>query len=425
MKLLIQNVIIADPRSALNGKKSDLLIIDGQIAEITTSGSLKANDAEVLNADGGFASPGWFDMRVNFREPGEEQKETILSGQNAAAAGGFTGVLMMPSVKPAVSTRSGVEYIRSKSAGHLVDVIPSGSITVERAGKELAEMFDMMLGGAPVFTDDKRYIENTGLMLRAMQYAGNINARLIAYAEDTSLAGSNTANESAVTTLLGMKGAAAISEVIAIERDLNLVRYSGLPLHFAGISSREAVEAIRSAKMEGLPVTAEVFIYHLVFDDSSLESFDSNFKVKPPLRGIHDVEILREAVLDGTIDVISSDHSPQDPESKMVEFDYAAFGMSSLETVYPALRSAFGNELNETRIAELMSINPRGLLGIQIPRIQQNEQANITIFHPDLNWNYSRANMQSKSVNSPYFNQDMKGRVIAVVNNGRYNVIRL
>lgn len=422
MKLLIRHARIADPRSAFHGKTCDILVHEGVIERIAGAGEISEKDAVVF-ASNCVVSPGWMDMRVNFREPGEEQKETISSGQDAAAAGGFTGVLLMPSVQPPVSSRGSVEYIRSMASGHVTEVFPAGTITDKREGKELAEIFDMQQGGAVMFTDDKRFLQNSGLMVRALQYAGNINARLISYADDSSLSGASLANESGVTTALGFKGSPAIAEVIAVERDLNLVRYTGQPLHFAGISSREAMEAIRIAKLEGLPVTAEVFIHHLLFDDSMLNDFDAHYKVKPPLRSMTDVEVLREGVIDGTIDVVSSDHAPQDIESKDVEFDYAAFGMSSIETVYSSLRMAFGDSLTESRLAEVLSIAPRSIAGVTVPTIDQGAMANLTVFQPDGKWTYTSMNSKSKGVNSPLFNRELPG-VVAGVINGRYSVSR-
>lgn len=417
MNYLLRNVIIADARSPLHNKKSDIHIVDGIINSIATAGSLKDDNAVVI--ENAMVSPGWFDMRANFREPGEEQKESIRSGQAAAAAGGFTGVLLMPSVNPCISSRGAVEYVKSLSKDHAVEVMPAGSITDKREGKDLAEMFDMKQGGAFMFTDDKRYLQNSGLMLRALQYAGNIDAGIIAYAEDTSLSGTNSANESMVTTLLGMKGAPAISEVIAIERDLNLVRYSGQPLHFAGISTREAVEAIRIAKLEGLPVTAEVSIAYLLFDDTSLNDFDTTFKVKPPLRGKTDVAVLREAVLDGTIDVVSSDHCPQDIESKAVEFEYAGFGMSSIETLYAGLRIAFGDALTTSRLSELLSYAPRSICRLSTATIQDGAAANLTLFDPERKFTYRKETMKSRGVNSPFLGKELQGSVVGIINNGR------
>jgi dihydroorotase len=422
MKLLIRNARIADPRSALNGKNQDILVTDGVIAKIAEAGQIKDDDA-VLFASNCVVSPGWFDMRVNFREPGEEQKETINSGQDAAAAGGFTGVLLMPSVQPPVSSRGSVEYIRSLSREHVTDVFPAGTITDKREGKELAEIFDMQQGGAVMFTDDKRFLQNSGLMLRALQYAGNVNARLISYADDVSLSGASLANESGGTTALGFKGSPAIAEVIAVERDLSLVRYTGQPLHFAGISSREALEAIRIAKLEGLPVTAEVFIHHLLFDDSMLNEFDANYKVKPPLRSMTDVEVLREGVIDGTIDVVSSDHSPQDIESKDVEFDYAAFGMSSVETLYSSLRMAFGDALTEERLAEVLSLAPRRIAGVTTEPIETGARANMTVFQPEAKWIFTMQNSKSRGVNSPLFDRELPGVVTGVIN-GRFSAGR-
>lgn len=414
MKQLLQNILIADPASPWNNKHVDILISGSSIESVAGTGSIKADNHTVINCEGCTGMPGWFDLRANFREPGEEQKETIRSGQDAAAAGGFTGVLLMPSTNPPVHNRSVIESVYSKANGHKVKVYQSGCITENRNGNDLAEMYDMMQGGAVAFTDDKRTIAKSGVMLRAMQYAGNIGARLIAYLDEKSLSGNNNANESANTTMLGFKGSPAIAEVIALERDLNLVRYSGMPLHFSGISTAAAVEGIRKAKAEGLPVTADVYLHHLVFDDSSLQTFDANYKVKPPLRNSSDRESLKAAVLDGTIDVICSDHSPEDYESKVLEYDAAAFGMTALETFYPVLMHAFGDALSLHKMYELLVLNPRKILGLPVPVINTGETVNLTVFNSAVSWTYTAKNGFSKSHNSPFDGQEMQGKVLGI-----------
>ena len=284
MKIAFHGVTIADPRSEFNGKKVDVLITDGVVSEIAEYSSDRrySEEVDVKNCAGVFLSPGWLDMKANFREPGYEQKETIESGQAAAAKGGFTAVLLMPSVNPVIHKRAEVEFLKGKSKQSNVDVYIAGALTVNREGKELAELYDMQLGGAAIFTDDKKAINNSGLLLRGLQYADNIGAKVIVYADDKSLSGESLANESAVTTKLGFKGSPSIAEGIALERDIRLAEYANTPLHCSGISTSEAVDAIRTAKQMGLPVTAEVNVANLFFTDEVLNTFDSNYKVKPP-----------------------------------------------------------------------------------------------------------------------------------------------
>lgn len=419
MNLLIRNVIINDPGSTWNEKQADVRIRYGKYFEIGVSLSVDEGE-ELIDGKGAFLSPGWMDLRASFGEPGMEQKETIRSGQDAAAHGGFTAVLLMPATQPPVEHGSSVSFIRDKSRGHLVDIYPAGVLTEGRSGKELAGMLDMRLAGAMAFTDDKRVVADTGLMLRSLLYASDIKARLISYADEQSLTRGLHVNESAFTMELGFKGMPAFAEALAIERDLSLVRYTGCPLHLSGISTADAVNCIRNAKKDGLPVSAEVFIYHLLLNDSELENFDSNFKVKPPLRSVEDVKAVREAVLDGTIDVICSDHSPHEKEVKDVEFDYAAFGMITLEVFYALLVKSLGASLNQTLLYNVLVKAPRDVVGLPVPVIDVGLEANFTCYHPDYEWEFTRDRIFSKSDNTPFKGQKFNGMVLLTGNKDKF-----
>ncbi|MFN8153431.1 MAG: dihydroorotase [Bacteroidia bacterium] len=419
MNLLLKNVRINDPSSSLHGKNTDVLVNNGIIQE-TGNGLTAPAETVVVEEAGVEVSPGWLDLRAFFREPGDEQKETIRSGQKAAAQGGFTGVVVMPSTHPAIQTHADVSFIKARATGYPVDVFPGGALTEQLEGKELAGMYDMKLAGAVAFTDVKRAIGNSGVMLRALQYAGNLGAPVISYADDPGLTAKLQATESPFTTLLGFKGAPAIAEEIAVQRDLSLVKYAGVPIHISGISTRDAVNRIREAKKEGVPVTAEVYVYHLLLDDTSLEGFSSMYKVKPPLRTADDVLALREAVIDGTIDVICSDHSPEDLESKDVEFDYAAYGMISLESFYGVLNAAFKGSLSRERMYEVLVKNPRRILGIDVPSITKGAIANLTVYHPATAWTFGKEHIQSKSSNTPFTGTTFKGKPIGIYNQGEW-----
>lgn len=422
MNLLLKKVRVNDPSSEFHGSVMDLAVQDGKYVSAEKSLS---SDALVVDAPEGLeVSPGWMDTRVFFREPGHEQKETIRSGQSAAAQGGFTAVLSMPSTHPVIQSHADISFVKSKAHGHPVDVFPAGVLTSNREGKELAGLFDMKLAGAVAFTDVKQMISNSGVMLRALQYAGNIHSTVISYADDPGLTNGLQTTESPFTTLLGFKGAPAIAEQMAIDRDISLVKYSGIPLHISGISTREAVESIRRAKSAGISVTAEVYVYHLLLDDHSLADFDSNYKVKPPLRTAEDVMALREAVLDGTIDVICSDHSPEDPESKDVEFDYAAYGMISLESFFGVLNTAFNGDLKPERLYELLVANPRRILGITVPCIQYGNEANFTLYHSGHSWTFTKEHLASKSCNTPFLGKTFKGKTFGICNNGHWIAAR-
>lgn len=417
MNILLKQILIYDPNSTHHGKRLDVLIRNGVYEQIAPSIE-DTGDCRMMEDEGAMLMPGWFDMRVHFREPGEEQKETIRSGQEAAAAGGFTGVLLMPSTQPPLSTASDITSVRERSAGHAVEVFPAGVLTENRAGKELSGMVDMKQAGAVAFTDYKRYIPDAGVMLRCMQYAGNIKARVIAYAEEPGLSAGLMANESPATLRLGMKGIPPMAERMAIERDLNLVRYSGLPLHFSGVSTADAVKAIRIAKAEGLSISAEVYVAHLLLTDEALATFDSMYKMRPPLRSEEDVIALREAVLDGTIDVVCSDHCPQDSESKAVEFAYAQDGIIGLESFFGTLIKAFEGRLTPDHIYKLIVSNPRIILGLSIPQIEAGKSANATGFHPSAPWVFKDSDIRSRSGNSPFIGHTLQGKPLFVVNRG-------
>jgi dihydroorotase len=323
----------------------------------------------------------------------------------------------MPSTNPSIQTRADVEYLLNKSKGHAVDVFAAGSLTVKREGKDMAEMFDMQQGGAIAFTDDKRAISDSGVMMRSIQYAGNICSKVIAFADDKGISGEGIANESATTTLLGIKGSPAFAEAIALERDIRIAEYTGQSVHFSGISTREGVEVIRMAKAMDLPITAEVYVYHLLLDDSSLNDFNSNYKVKPPLRSSADVEALKEAVLDGTVDLVVSDHCPEDPESKDVEFHYAAYGMIGCESFYGVLKAAFGDALSAEFTAVLLANNPRKVFNLPTVKIELNEPANFTLFNDQLMYEFTKEEVVSKSLNSPFLGAKFKGKVQMTFNN--------
>lgn len=417
MNILLKNITVVEPGSAIDGKSVDVLIRNGVYERI--GNALKADGLdEELECDGLHMSGGWFDMRSAFGEPGAEQKETIRSGQNAAAAGGFTGVLLMPSTLPPLQTASDISFVKGRAAQHTVDVYPCGVMTDGGEGKDVSGMYDMRLAGASAFTDGKRWVRDSGLMLRLMQYADGIGARLISYMDDPGLTAKRSVNESSNTVVLGMKGMPPVAEKIALQRDLNLIAYAGIPLHVSGISTAESVHEIAKAKAAGLPVTAEVYAYHLLLDDSELGGFDSLVKTMPPLRSVSDVEALRKAVLDGTVDVVCSDHAPHEVEVKAVEFDFAAFGMIGLESCFSVLNTAFGGQLPLQRLVDVLVTNPRRILGIPVPVIREGETANFTVFNRSESRIFSDAHVVSKSSNSPLLGRDLQGYPVFCGNNG-------
>jgi len=413
MNLLIKSATLIDPRSPFHQKITDILIEDGIITRL--SPRIKA-DAPIFDAKGKYVSPGFFDLNCNIGELGFETKETLETGSRAAAAGGFTGLALMPNTQPPVHSKAEVEYLFNRAKNNLVDVYPLGTISHKREGKDMAEMYDMFLSGAKAFTDGNRPVQDAGLMERALLYTQGFKALVFSYPEDTAIAGKAKVNEGEVSTLLGMKGIPALAEELMIARDLYLAEYTGSKIHFSTISTARSVELIKEAKKKGLQVTCDVAAYHLVLTDDELKGFDSNFKVKPPLRIQKDADALIAGLKDGTIDAIVSQHTPHEIEFKDVEFEVAEYGNVGLQTTFSlAIQAGLDMEL----IIEKLAISPRKILDIELPGIAEGQKANLIIFDADEEWEYNKANNQSKSSNSPFIGQNLKGKVLLTCNNNQ------
>ncbi|MFW0717375.1 dihydroorotase [Pedobacter sp. N23S346] len=415
MNLLVKNVIIADPQSSFNKQECDVRVVDGQIKNI---GKLTANQSEaVFEAAGAYLSPGFFDLNCVAGDPGFETKEDIQTLTEAAKAGGFTGLALLPQANPVVQSKSQVEYIINKAKNNLVDVLPVGAISQNREAKELAELFDMQQAGAVAFSDGDKALQDDGFMSRALQYAKGFDALLMVYPENKSIAGKSQINESKNSVLLGMKGLPALAEEMHIARDLFLATYNETKIHISNISTAGSVALIRKAKKEGVQVSCDVTAHHLVFTEELLADFDSNYKVKPPLRGKADVKALIAGLKDGTIDAITSQHRPEEIEFKNVEFEIAHYGIIALQTVLPLLLRA---GLDASLIAEKLSINPRKMLNLDIPLIEEDTPANFTVFNPNEKWLYNSSSNFSKSANSPLLGTELTGKVTLVYNNNQY-----
>ncbi|MFB0496208.1 dihydroorotase [Mucilaginibacter sp. OAE612] len=411
MNLLIKSATILDPGSSFHQQVADILIENGVITRI---GDDIDADAELFDAEGKYVSPGFFDLNCNVGELGLETKEDLRSGTVAAAAGGFTGIALMPNTQPPVHSKSEVEYLLNRSKGNLVDVYPLGTISQKREGKDLAEMYDMYQSGARAFTDGSRPVQDAGLMERALLYAQGFDALVFSYPEDTAIAGKAKVNEGEISTLLGMKGIPSLAEELMVARDLYLAEYTVSRIHFTTISTARSIELIREAKRKGIEVTCDVAAHHLVLTDEALLGFDSLYKVKPPLRTADDVAALIKGLKDGTIDAIVSQHTPHEIEFKDVEFEVAEYGIIGLQTAFSlALKAGLPVEL----IVEKLAVNPREILGVELPVIAEDEKANIVVFDTDTEWEYTAANNKSKSANSPYIGQRLKGKVLLTYNN--------
>lgn len=414
--IALKNIQIIDKNSPYDGQERNLLIENGLIKTITNE-SLSAE--EEIDGTGWIACPGWFDLGAFVGDPGFEQKEDIESICKTAAAGGFTEIAVLPNTMPAIQQKNGVKYLIAGNESRLVQIRPIASITINNEGTEITEMIDLYHAGAVAFSDGLHPVWNTDILLKSLQYLKKFNGFLIQRPEDKWLNLYGQMHEGQVSTTLGLKGMPALSEYLTIERDLQLLEYTGGKIHFSNISTKQSVDLIRQAKNQGLQVTCDVAIYNLIFNEEYLVDFDANYKVNPPLRDSVHIEALWNGLKDGTIDVIVTAHRPHDVECKNLEFDLADFGMLGLQTLFPALAN-HKDKISLSEIIEKVAINPRRLLGLTIPSIDEGSPANITILNENEEWIYNANNNYSKSKNSPLFMQKLKGKIKGVINNQRH-----
>ena len=417
MKILIQGPEILDANSPYHKKEKNILINNGRIAEI---GDKNYSADKVIRGDGMKLSVGWFDLGTFIGDPGLEHKEDLESASKAAAAGGFTGMAVLPNTTPCVQTKNEVSYLIKGNDTQLVQIHALAAVTKNNKGEELTEMIDLHEAGAVAFTDGLKPIWHTDILLKSLQYLQKFNGLLIDHPEDIWLNLFGQMHEGINSTRLGLKGMPRIAEDIAVNRNLELLGYAGGRLHFSRLSSGRAVDMIRSAKKK-LNVSCDIAIYQPLLDDTVLLDFDTNFKVNPPLREKHDNDALIKALRDGTIDVIISGHTPHEEESKNLEFDIADFGMINLQTFASNLVT-LSQAVDIEVLIEKITINPRKLLGLDVPKIDVEEKANLTLFDPNKAWTFDEKVNLSKSKNSPWINKEIKGKAVAVFNNGRTRI---
>lgn len=418
-KLLLQNVTILDQQNPYHGKSADVLIDEGIIRALGQDIGISEGEAETINGRGQFLSAGFFDLNANFGEPGLETSEDFESGCMAAAAGGFTGIALMPNTEPPIQSKAEVSYVVNRTKNMLVDVMPLGSISENREGKNLAELYDMRVAGAVAFTDGNRPVADAGLMSRALLYSKGFEGLIFSYAEDATLAAGGKMNEGVTSTLLGMKGIPALAEELMVARDIYLAEYNETRIHFSTISTRRSVDLIRQARKKGLAVTCDVAAHHLVFSEEELTDFDSNYKVKPPLRTKDDISALLDGLNDGTIDAIVSQHTPHEIEFKNVEFEIAGYGMTGLQTAFPlALRAGLSPE----QIVQKLAVNPRKILNLPLPQIKEGEPANVVMFDPAAEYPWNAEANFSRSRNSPLIGQRLTGKITMVANNKIFKI---
>jgi dihydroorotase len=418
MRLILKNVSVVDPSQKLNKQGVDITIVDGRIESVGTS--KETGEAKVIDLSGKLVCPGLFDMHVHLREPGREDKETVVSGCRAAAAGGFTGVASMPNTEPAVDSAEIVKFIKAKAAGQLTDVYPIAAATLGRKGEVISPMAELAEAGAAGFSDDGTAIKTAGILKRVLEYSLMYKLPIIEHCEDESLAG-GAMNEGVNSTMLGLPPIPSIAEDLIVMRDIITAEYTGGRLHLAHISTKKAVEMIREARKKGINVTAEVTPHHFTLTDDALKTYDTNMKMNPPLRGKQDVEAVIKGLKDGTIDCIASDHAPHSVEEKEVEFEYAPNGITGIETqVGLAFTELYHKKiLSLEQMIEKLSINPRKILNLKIPLIKEGEMANLTIIDPDEVWTVDISKHLSKSRNSPFDKRLLSGRAVGVINNSQ------
>lgn len=412
-QVILKQAKIIDASSPFHNQVMDIKIENGTITQIEKE-ITATSGFEVVNIPNLHVSKGWMDSSVSFGEPGYEDRETIENGLKVAAKSGFTAVALQPNSNPTIENQAQVRFVLDRAKNQATTLYPIGALTKGSEGTDLAELFDMKNAGAIAFGDYKKALQNANLQKIALQYVQDFDGMVLAFCQDSTLKGVGIANEGVMSTKLGMKGIPALAEELQVARNLFLLEYTGGKLHIPTISTQGSIKLIKEAKAKGLQVTCSVAVHNLVLNDEVLMGFDTRYKVLPPLREEATRKALIEAVLDGTIDCITSDHNPLDIEHKKLEFDLAKDGTIGLESAFGTLLTILPLEV----VVEKLNAN-KLVFNIENPSIATENKANISIFTTEDDWTFEKENILSKSKNSAFLGQKMKGKAIGIYNNGQ------
>ena len=421
MSLLLNSVTVSDTTSKYFNSKVNILIDSKGYVKKISKNKISDKVKKVVDLEGLFISESWFDFNANFCDPGYEYKENLKSGVHVAINSGFLDVLITPNTNPIIQTKADVSYIQEKSLNNFCKIHPSAAISKNFNGKDLNDIIDLHNSGVKAFTNSYSCKESSEMIMNSLLYLNQIDTLLITKPKDRSFS-DGVVNNGYYSNTVGLKGIPRISESIAVERDLSILEYVGGKIHFSGISTKESVSIIRDAKTKKLNVTCDVPIHNLILDDSNVVSFDPNYKVDPPLRTKDDIDALIGGINDGTIDIIASHHEPQDIDTKKCEFEIANFGVISLQTFFSNIVQ-LSRKIPLENLIKTFSTNPKKILGVETYSVVEGSKASFTVFDPDGSWDYNENSNLSKSINSPWLNWSLKGKVKAVIKDNRIKEI--